>query len=492
MRLPLLPLRAVVLAGPVALAFFQGGYFDGARLVALIVAGGALAYAAGAAPAILPQAPAGRAALAGLAGLTAWTAASAGWAPRGETAGADLERLLLYTAALIAAAAAFGPRRGRRAAEPLVAAGALVVVGYGLAGRLLPGLIDVSPGQAAGRLDQPLTYWNAMGALAAMGAVLAVRLAGDVARPVAVRAAGAAGCVPLLLGVYLSFSRGAVAALAAGLVVLLLLAPTRSALRAALVCLELGGLTVAAAGLSPAVRALQGGDAALQGALVAVVLAAAMATAVALTAWAARDEATGSLRSGPLRLPRAAPAVGAVVVASLVIGPLLVARSGDAPAGSINGAAGNARFASVGSNRYEYWKVALNDFAAHPVRGAGSGSFEVTWLRERPIPERVRDAHSLPLETLAELGLVGLALLLVMVGGVAAAARTAHRADPSLAAGPAAALVVWGLHACLDWDWEMPALTLVAVTLAGLLAAAATGPGDPASPAAARSPRAAR
>ena len=52
------------------------------------------------------------------------------------------------------------------------------------------------------------------------------------------------------------------------------------------------------------------------------------------------------------------------------------------------------------------------------------------------------------------------------------AARRAHRADPALSAGPAAALVVWALHASLDWDWEMPALTLVAVTLAAALAAA--------------------
>ena len=63
------------------------------------------------------------------------------------------------------------------------------------------------------------------------------------------------------------------------------------------------------------------------------------------------------------------------------------------------------------SNRYAYWKVALRTFADHPLIGVGSGGFQAEWLRERPFREPVRDAHSLYLETLAELGLVGFALL---------------------------------------------------------------------------------
>ena len=72
----------------------------------------------------------------------------------------------------------------------------------------------------------------------------------------------------------------------------------------------------------------------------------------------------------------------------------------------------------------------------------------------------MRDAHSLYLETLAELGLVGFALLALLIGGVAVTARRA---------GPAAALAAWALHAGVDWDWELPALTLVAIVLAGLV-----------------------
>jgi O-antigen ligase len=88
----------------------------------------------------------------------------------------------------------------------------------------------------------------------------------------------------------------------------------------------------------------------------------------------------------------------------------------------------------------------------------------------------VKDAHSLPLETLTELGIVGLALLLVLVGAVLVGARDALRANAALAAGPAAAAATWFVHAAIDWDWEMPALTLIAVACAGLLLSDAAAP----------------
>ena len=85
----------------------------------------------------------------------------------------------------------------------------------------------------------------------------------------------------------------------------------------------------------------------------------------------------------------------------------------------------------------------------------------------------MRDTHSLEFEVAAELGLVGLLALALMCGGMVASARRALAGDGPVAAGAAAALVVWFLHASIDWDWEMPALTLVAVSLAGLLLARA-------------------
>ena len=45
--------------------------------------------------------------------------------------------------------------------------------------------------------------------------------------------------------------------------------------------------------------------------------------------------------------------------------------------------------------------------------GTGAGTFELDWEQRRPFFYVIRDAHSLVLETLAALGVVGLALLLV-------------------------------------------------------------------------------
>jgi O-antigen ligase len=90
----------------------------------------------------------------------------------------------------------------------------------------------------------------------------------------------------------------------------------------------------------------------------------------------------------------------------------------------------------------------------------------VEWLQEREVLDPTREAHSLYLGTLAELGLPGFAALLAFMGGVTAALWRLRRDRAGLAAGPAAALALWAVHAGLDWDWEMPALTLVALALA--------------------------
>jgi hypothetical protein len=456
--------RATLVAGPVVLAFFSGGYFDGPRDVALLVAAAALAALAVAAPAgeLVPRGSAARVALVAAVAYAAWIALSATWAPVSDFAGDDAERALLYAVVLTAAAIAFRERAAARALEPLVAAGTVVVVGYGLSGRLLPGLVTEHPqASAVGRLDQPLTYWNAMGALAMLGLILCARLAGDGDRPRGLRAAAAAAAVPLGMGCYLSFSRGALAALGAGLVTLVVLAPTRGQLRAALLVLAAGATGALAAAASSAVRTLEGsaGTREREGAIVLAVALALMAGA----AMAARVP----LRDRPLTLPRwAGWAALAAVGALLVVG--IVAAGGHEHGPAATGAT-NQRLGSLGSNRYGYWRVAIETGADHPLAGVGASGFRVAWLERRRVSENVRDAHSLELETFAELGLVGVALLAALLAGVAVSARAAHRADPTLAAGAAAALAAWTFHSAIDWDWEMPALTLVVVVLAGAL-----------------------
>jgi hypothetical protein len=457
----------VLLAGPSALAFFQGGYFDLARLTAGVVAWVLFGAAALLSPQPLPRGRGGRLALLGLVLLTAWTGASIAWTPLSTPATDSLQRLLLYVAAFGAAAALLRDSRARLAVEPALALGTLVVIGYGLSDRIFPGIFDLSRSTGAiGRLEQPLTYWNAMGALAALGVLLATRVAADSARTRAMRAAAAAGSVPLVVGVWLSYSRGAVAALAVGLLALAALARTRAQLVAIAVTVVAGVPAAVAADGLDGVRALEGSMSAREqdGLVMLAILLVLAAAAAALTWRAAR------LRPRPIALPRWAPvAIGATVVAVGAAVVLLAARDRGHPAAS---GASAQRLQSVESNRYDYWKVALDHgFSPHPLKGIGAGGFAVIWLEYRHVPERAKVAHSLYVETLAELGIVGFAFLLLFLAGVAMAAARAWRIAPARAAGPAAAMVVWATHSAIDWDWEMPALTLVAIVLAGMLVA---------------------
>jgi hypothetical protein len=448
-------LAAPVLLGPAALAFAKGGYFDVPRLVAGVVACALVVVVAIFSPQPLPRDRAARAALAGLVALTAWTGLSILWAPIAGAASDDFQRLLLYLFAFVAALAALRPPEVRRYVEPVLLAGIVAAVLYGLSERLLPGVFSLDPLPSADdRLAWPLTYWNAMGALAGIGLVLAASR----------RSRAAASVAPLLgLACYLTFSRGALGATAAGLAVLVALAPTVEQARS--VAVVAGGAILAAAATIavPAVEAPGGSGA--QGAAMIAVLAVLGAAAAAL--------------SGPIPASRRISALRAVALGTLalaVVGTAIAVTrvertGGDGPAQG----ASPSRLVSAQSNRYEYWRVALNEFTDAPLQGGGSGSFRTDWLRERPIEETVRDAHSLYFETAAELGLIGLAALALFLGGIVAMARRSAQA-----AGAIAALVTYAVHAGLDWDWELPALTLVALVLAARLAppAASTARAD--------------
>ncbi len=94
--------------------------------------------------------------------------------------------------------------------------------------------------------------------------------------------------------------------------------------------------------------------------------------------------------------------------------------------------AGATRYVTLQSNRYAYWRVAMRAFGDEPIRGVGAGGWAVYWLRYRTINEFAQDAHSLPLQTLAELGIIGVVFLLMFVGGVGLAARDALKPTPAL------------------------------------------------------------
>ena len=461
----------VLLALPTVLAFYSGGFFDKPRLIAAVVAWALVGVAALLAPRPLPRSPSGRVALLGLALLFGWVTLSFIWAPMGNRAQDDSQRLLLYLGFMIAGAALLRPAWVRRWLEPTVVLGAFAVISYALSERMLPNAIHLAHSRtAAGRLEQPLTYWNAEGLLAAIGLVVAVHIAGDPRRERWLRSAAAFCGVVLGLGVFLTYARGALGAVAVGLVVLLALGPDLRATLRAIVTIGAAAAiaSLVASGFST-IKSLSTRDAG-EGLemLIALVVLAGLAAAIA-----------PRLSRRPIPLPslgvsRPAAVLGTSVALLVVGGLVLAATEGKPEATSPVRGASAARLGSIDSNRYRYWQEAAKTFQRHPLIGVGSGGFQVEWLKVVNRSDASGDAHSLYLETAAELGIIGVAILLLFLGGIAGSVVRLYRSHRGAAAGLAAGLAAWAFHAGLDWDWEMPAVSLPAL----LLAAAAIAWGD--------------
>jgi O-antigen ligase len=145
----------------------------------------------------------------------------------------------------------------------------------------------------------------------------------------------------------------------------------------------------------------------------------------------------------------AVPALGAGMVVLL----LSLAVTGALLVGSQHGQG----LALGDENRPHYWHIALNDAAAHPLLGSGAGTYSVYWLRNEPAGAFARDAHSLYIESLAELGPLGLSLVIAALGMPLLVIR---RGEGTVLAAAAGAYVAFLVHAGLDWDWEVPAVTL--------------------------------
>ena len=456
----------VLFAGPTVLAFFAGGYFAGPRRFAIVVAWTLAAIAI----LVTPHALRGWAwpprlcALLGLGLLVAWTFLSATWAPIPARAIRYGEIASLYLGALIAATTLTGDARRCRAVEPALSAGALLVILYGLSERFLPGVLHFARTSfSLGRLEQPLTYWNAEGELAAIGLVLSARIAGDDDRGRLLRVAAAASCCPLGAGLYLSFSRGALFAAGVGLLMLVFLAPRHEQLRAAVICAAIAVVSSLAAIPVSQMRWLEGSLASRErtGLIVLLLL-------VTISAGAALGASTLIVcgRTGDLGLSRRTWMIPAALITVALTAVIAVGTARRFPARAGTGA---GHLITTNSIRYAYWRVAVHAFTAEPIRGVGAGGWAIWWLHEHPSESPAQDAHSLPLQTLAELGLVGLGLLTVLLCGVALAGRHGLHVAPRVAAGPIAGCVGYLAHAPLDWDWEMPAVTLVAIILAGAL-----------------------
>jgi O-antigen ligase len=176
------------------------------------------------------------------------------------------------------------------------------------------------------------------------------------------------------------------------------------------------------------------------------------------------------------RLPHLPPrAVAALAAAAIVCGALAAVTVGGKAYDAFRtptpfGQTGlrSHLFSLSGHDRTTYWRVALNDYRDHPALGSGAGTYDLYWTRDRPFGAGARDAHSLYVETLAELGPLGLALLLAALAAPFTAVRFAR--DRPLVPALAGAYAVYLIHAAADWDWEIPTLTLTALVCGALLA----------------------
>lgn len=457
--------------------------------VCLVVAGGVvLALALAVAPSTRRLWGAG--ALALFAALAVWTALSVGWSVSPEDSWREANRTFAYLAVFAAGAALARLAPGRwRAMLGAVLAACVAVAAWSLLTKALPA--ELAPAEQQARLRAPFAYWNAVGLMAALGVPpclwLGARREGHgAASALAVPAAGL-----LLLTVILAQSRGALLALAAGLVLWFAVVPLRLRGFAVLAAAVVGAVLAAVwtfghpaltdTGVALAAREDAGGSFAVLVLLLVLVLAG-----VGLALGFLNAELT--LPSGGRR--RAGLAVLLVLALGLLAGlGALQTRPGGVP-GQVSSAwhnltnthakppRGPARLTTTASAHARYWEEAWRVSSADRWRGAGAGGFAIARQRISRDDLVVQHAHGYGPQTLADLGLVGVGLSLALL---AAWWRAARRAAP-LRAGPRegeraglvtllAVVVIFGVHSAVDWTWFVPGTAAVGLVAAGWLAA---------------------
>ena len=421
------------------------------------------------------------AAIACLAAFAAWAYLSILWADVEADAWTGANRCLVY--AIVFAVFALLPWRPRTSAAVLgLYAAGLAVVGVVVLQRGASG--EGSSVLAEGRFFEPVGYANANAALFLGGSCLALVLASRGWVQAFGRAVMLAVSGTLVELGLMSQSRASLFALPVAAVVLLAVVPGR--VRSLVHAVPVAVAALAARGpLLDLYGTVETGGAreALADARTAVLLSAASLFAVGLLVALAEPR----LPLSQAGLAAARRAVGAAAVAGAVLAAAVLFAVAGNPATRVADAwreftggqteeAGSSHFASgLGSNRYDFWRVGVEVFAAAPLTGAGADNFAVDYLRERRSPEEPLYPHSLEVMALAETGLVGTVLLAGFFAcAVAAALRARRGAGPLLQGVSGAALVAfayWAAHGSVDWFWEFPGLTAPALAWLGLAGA---------------------
>jgi hypothetical protein len=470
----------LVAALTVYLGFNAGGFFPGAvayatvAMAALLVLGIMLAREplVGATPALLW-------ALGAISGLAALTLLSGSWSHSWSRALIEFDRVLLYALVL----AFFGLVRHREGTLEWgvrgFVVGALVIGIVAWITRVAPDVWPISYDIQPTRLSYPLTYWNALGVLAAVGCVALLHLTAAARQAAAIRIAAAAAFPVLASVLLLTFSRSSLALAPLGLLIYLVVARPRGGLGAVLalavptavaIVASLDANIVSSPHYASPAGVSQGHDLAL------IVLACAAGAAVIrfFALWLDRrvEEWT------PPRITTTQVLAGAAVVVLVVAGvavgaPHKLSQKWDHfvhenAVGHVDNP--SERLSSIGNDgRIPQWSAAIDAFDEDPVLGKGAGTYVNQWLRHRPYAFTVINAHSLYVEVLGELGIVGLALVIgLMLALLVGAARRLRGPERQVFAVFLAMSVVWMIHAGIDWDWQMPAITIWLFALGGI------------------------
>jgi O-antigen ligase len=485
--LMLLPGALIVFTG-----FNAGGYFPGTpAVVAIVLSQVLLVRILQARRPFEGIAPVTLVAIVAMGLYAALTLASALWSHSTGRAVIEFDRAWMYLLVLLLFGTVRASDANLRWLVRGLALGASIVCVAGLLTRLMPNVWHTAPDVSNQRLSFPVTYWNTLGLLAALGIVLAFHLTCSLreARPVRILAAGV---VPLLAAtLFFTFSRGSILAGAVGLLVYVLVARPRGLLSGAIATVPATAALLVVAykanlldTLDPTTPAAvsQGHRVALvAGICVLVCMAARLALAHLLDPRLRRAALFSRVSARAKATVLVATAAVALVLAIALGVPHALAHDwngfiGGAPTKLAHGDLRGRLTDPSNDGRTELWQVALHGFSASPLHGSGAGTYQTLWNTGRSRPAYVINAHSLYLQAMAELGLPGILLLLVLVGativGIAVRTRGARRV---LYGSLLASAVVWILHAGVDWDWEMPVVTLGFFAVAGLALSARRG-----------------
>jgi hypothetical protein len=418
----------------------------------------------------LPRA--GTLAIAFLAALVAVKGLSMVWTISETETIKETLRSSMYLAIFILA---LGALTSWRQVGPLVDFSVLVVasvVGYGLLQKINP--VDYPVRSIDGvRMDSTLGYANTTAVIIGMGVVLAFSRM-TALRNFAFRGLYAAITLSFVVALYLTVSRGGLGSLGIAMILLFILGGSRLQMLANLLLMALPGAWLwwrmqslpglLETGIRPQDK-LADGTAFRNDLILALLVAFALQAGYTL------------LLNRYELLPMARRTLGIVAVAGLV----LVACAGTfvvvGKYGGLGGAneSGNMaqRLTSLDiSSRGDYWRVGWEAWKERPFTGTGAGTFQFTWLEDRPSLKGVKQVHNLYLEQGTETGVFAFLALLgfvaVLLGYTGRAAWRSRGERRLLLSGLVCALAVYLISSAAEWHWYIPASTMLFFVLAGI------------------------